>query len=206
MTERIFAFISLSLLVISIPGPTSLYVLSQGLTNNWKKPLTAIAGVVCANISWVFLCGIGVATIIRDSQVAFETMRGMGTAYLLYLGFTLLKNAKNAPGQVSTESAFSNSVAFAKGYLTSISNPKAALFYLSFLPQFVTGKLSYHTEIVLWGLGYVALVIIVMSIYGCLAFRIHWFIQNRAANTLLKRALGFGFLGSAIGLWKFGER
>ena len=201
--EHVIAFLSLSLLVVSVPGPTSLFVLTQGLSNNWKKPLLAISGVVLANITWVLLCGIGVATVIRDSHIAFEMLRCFGTAYLIYLGISLIKNDKTKSRKITSKEKFCHSLVFTKGFLTTMSNPKAALFYLSFLPQFATGSSEYHVEIMRWGFLYVFLVVIVMSIYGFMAFKINRFLSNPKRSNLFKKATGCVFIGSAIGLWKY---
>ena len=201
--ERIITFIPLSLLIIAIPGPTSLYVLSQGLNHDRKKPFAAIAGVALANLTWFFLCGLGVATVVRDSHATFAVLRLVGTIYLIYLSISTLKNSKRTSEPLTTEGALSLAGTFGKGFLTSMSNPKAALFYLSFLPQFVSKKSAYHLEIMAWGLGYVSLVILVMSIYGFLAFRINRIIHHKTGIGIAKKALGCGFLGSAIALWKF---
>lgn len=199
--EQIVTFVMLSFAVASVPGPTSLYIFSQGLSRNWQKPLFAIIGVLMANILWVSLCSIGAAAIIRDSRLAFEILRTIGCVYLIYLGISLFKSTK----MNSIEQTCSISLGFVslKGFLTSISNPKAALFYLSFLPQFISPHSVCHLEIIKFGLGYIAIMLVVFSVYGFMAFKINQLIQNQEKNLVFKRVVGCGFIAGAIGLWKY---
>ncbi|WP_321392091.1 LysE family translocator [uncultured Desulfuromusa sp.] len=199
--EHIIAFITLSIAVASVPGPTSLYIFSQGLSRSWKRPFFAIVGVLVANILWVLLCSIGAAAVIRDSNLAFEILRSFGCAYLAYLGISLFKSKTNHKiGQESSTSLF---FALSKGFLTSISNPKAALFYLSFLPQFVGRDSAYHIGIIKFGLGYILIMLVIFSIYGFLAFQINHFVRNGGKSILFKKMVGCSFIASAISLWKF---
>ena len=201
--ERIITFVSLSFVVASVPGPTSLYIFAQGLCSNWKRPFFAITGVLLANITWIILCGIGMATVIQNSKFAFEILRNVGSAYLIYLGITLIINSKNKINTIQNEGPTSLYLVFVKGFLTSMTNPKAALFYLSFLPQFVNKDSVYFLEIIRFGFAYICIMLVVFSVYGFMAFKISNIVHNQEKNTILKKAIGFGFIASAIGLWKY---
>ena len=199
--EQVTAFVVLSLAVASVPGPTSLYIFSQGLSRNWKRPLCALLGVVVANVLWVSLCSIGTAAIIRDSHLAFEILRALGCAYLIYLGVSLWKSSK-VP-KINQDNSVSLFFVALRGFLTSISNPKAALFYLSFLPQFARPHAVYYLEILKFGLGYIVIMMLVFSVYGFMAYRIGRMILSPGKNLIFKKTVGAGFIASALGLWKY---
>lgn len=199
--ENIIVFVVSSVFVASIPGPTTLYIFSQGLSRNWRKPLFAILGVLMANVLWVTFCAVGMATIIQDSQVAFQVLQMMGCCYLTYIGILLIINKQYNTANIETH--YSLYTTLLKGFLISISNPKAGLFYLSFLPQFISSNSEYHFEILKFGFANITIIVGIFSIYGFLAFKIYHIVQSPKVKMFLSKGLGISFIGSAIGLWKY---
>ena len=139
--ELYLAFLLTGLVVIASPGPTSFLVLAHALGTNRRSPACAIAGILCSNAVFVGVTVLGLTTALIVSQPALVFMRTLGAVYLIYLGGKHIVRAFQAEQfgrAVSPVSHTHGRTAFFQGFLTSITNPKALLFYFSLFSQFVT--------------------------------------------------------------------
>ena len=118
-----------------IPGPGMLYVLARTVRGGKHEGVLSTLGTSVAGLLHTLAAALGISAILATSAVAFAVIKWLGAAYLIYLGVrTLLE--KDAP-KVDTESLTSSRGAFTQGILTEALNPKTALFFLAFIPQFV---------------------------------------------------------------------
>ncbi|MGD8782707.1 MAG: LysE family translocator [Ignavibacteria bacterium] len=200
--EKIALFIVLATLLCAAPGPTMLFTISQGLTKNRTRLIFGICGTVSANFIWVLFSALGVGTLIRDSYLLFTTLKYMGAAYLLYLGLTTIIKAKGDNFQFSVRTNSKLLSIYSQGFLTTMTNPKALLCYLSFLPQFVSGEISFGWETFYWGIGYICIITVVMGSYGVLANRLSHFVGNYKFQVNSKRIVGFGFIAASFSIIK----
>lgn len=133
----VFAFASLILNIT--PGNDMLYVVSRTTEQGVKAGIISALGIMCGCIVHVIAAVIGLSAIISRSAFAFEIIKYLGAAYLIYLGLHSFSSKKKfsilRPGN---SSALSSKKLFWQGVLTNILNPKVALFFLAFLPQFIT--------------------------------------------------------------------
>jgi threonine/homoserine/homoserine lactone efflux protein len=133
---EVFAFAALALIVI--PGPAVLYIVSQSVGHGRKSGLAAVAGVEIGAFVHVAGASLGVSAIIASSATAFSVLKLAGGAYLVVLGVKSLRerdaggSAEGVPTQLRPLAA-----TFRQGMIVSALNPKTALFFLAFLPQFV---------------------------------------------------------------------
>jgi homoserine/homoserine lactone efflux protein len=176
-----------------------LYVLSQGLSGKKKRVWGAVAGIFLGNSIWVMLCALGVAAVIQSSYLAFETIKILGALYLFYLGFKVFR--QKSPQAEKNYDKISVKVAFLRGALSSLSNPKGFIFYLPFLPQFFEPGDAYFTQILLLGSFYMALFIPITIGYGLLGQRLLPLLNKDTYVIWLNRLIG-GFL-MATGLSLF---
>jgi threonine/homoserine/homoserine lactone efflux protein len=197
-SEKVILFISLSTIFCLAPGPSMLFAITQGLSGDRGRALFGVGGTVTGNIIWVTTCAFGVGRIIKDSQYLFSILRYLGAAYLLYMGILVLKNSKNFDLDINDNGKSSYISVYFQGLLTTISNPKALLYYLSFLPQFVSGQINYGLEIFYWGIAYVCIVILVMGSYALTANRIISLVKNSKFCIFSKQLVGIGFIGASI--------
>jgi threonine/homoserine/homoserine lactone efflux protein len=196
--EKVILFITLSTIICLAPGPSMLFAITQGLSGDRGRVLFGIGGTVTGNIFWVTTCALGIGTLIRDSQYLFTGLRYLGAAYLLYMGIMVLKSSKEFDLDINEKGKSSYISVYFQGLLTTISNPKALLYYLSFLPQFVSGQINYGLEILYWGLAYACIVILVMGAYAMTANRFISFIENSKFSVFTKQLVGVGFIGASI--------
>ncbi|PAJ86196.1 LysE family translocator [Burkholderia ubonensis] len=130
-------FLATSLLIILTPGQDMVLVMSRTLSGGTRTGVVTAAGVSVGLIVHTMLATLGLGALLQASEWLFTVLKLAGALYLLYLGVTLLRSSGEltlSSGGRAQESALRT---FAQGALSNVSNPKVALFYLAFLPQFV---------------------------------------------------------------------
>lgn len=130
-------FFSASLLLAITPGPGIMYVLTRSLAGGRREGLLSSLGTLVGGFAHVLAAGLGLSAILATSAVAYQSVRWLGAAYLIYLGIRIFRSAGEDEG-VSAEKPAGNP--FVQGIVTEALNPKTALFFLSFIPQFVDPK------------------------------------------------------------------
>ena len=131
----ILAFAGASILLLLIPGPAVLYVVNRSVSDGREAGLAAVAGLTLGNLAHALAAAAGLSAVLATSATAFSTVKYLGAAYLIYVGVrTLLR-----PPQVINpdQPGVSARRAFTQGIVVNVLNPKVALFFLSFLPQFI---------------------------------------------------------------------
>lgn len=194
MELQTFLLFAMTTAVVNLsPGPTSILMASQGAGNGLKRTLFALFGVCCATAIYFGLSATGIASLIVASNTLFQTIKWIGVAYLLYLGFTAIFSKS---GGLVLRSGFSKrkpSSLFAQGFLVELSNPKALLYFSAVLPQFLDVTRPIAPQfLVMWGTSFV-LQCVVCSGYAYLGERIvrggvkHWVITiiNKTAGGAL---------------------
>ena len=138
MLVALVSFTLASVLIVLLPGPDSLVVV-RGLVRGGRRggALTA-AGVLCGLGVWVSATALGIAALLRASEVGYDVLKVVGACYLLWLGFrslTSLRRTIEQPAAVEALEAIRSG--FWAGFLTDILNPKVGVFFVSFLPGFI---------------------------------------------------------------------
>jgi threonine/homoserine/homoserine lactone efflux protein len=147
-STRLLLFLTAALLLAVAPGPGMLYVLARTLAGGKREGLLSALGTLLGGMVHVFAAALGVSVILARSAVAFSAVKYVGAAYLCFLGVRMIRDAqKGAPRdapkakECQGDSLSANHGAarnpLAQGVATEVLNPKTALFFLSFIPQFV---------------------------------------------------------------------
>lgn len=133
------ALFALSVLLLAItPGPDTLYIVGRSTTQGWAYGAMAVAGVAVGIFVHILAGALGLSAILTASAEAFAAVKLVGAAYLVYVGITLLLARAQASGAGNGAPRFlSLRRVFVEGFLTNVLNPKVALFFLAFLPQFI---------------------------------------------------------------------
>ena len=151
-------FIVSGLLLNITPGQDFAYIVSRSATSGWKGGAMAALGVGAGCFVHIFCAALGLSAILATSATAFTVIKLVGAAYMFYVGVTMILSARHKPAQAAklaakgTPAAVSLGVIFRQGFLTNALNPKVALFFLAFLPQFVSHE-SPHPALALLILG-----------------------------------------------------
>jgi threonine/homoserine/homoserine lactone efflux protein len=135
-TSRYLIFLGAALLLAITPGPGILYVLARSLRGGRREGVLSAAGTFLGGLVHVAAAAFGLSAILAASAIAFETLRYAGAAYLIYLGYQMIRNRHE--GTTGLDAAAGARNTLFQGVMTEVLNPKTALFFLSFIPQFVS--------------------------------------------------------------------
>ena len=138
-THDLWLFVLSGLLLNITPGPDTLYIIGRSSTQGWRSGAVAALGIGAGTLVHICAAALGLSAILAASATAFTVVKFIGAAYLLYVGIVLIRSASSvqaSPSTVVPRGATIRGI-FIQGFLTNVLNPKVALFFLAFLPQFV---------------------------------------------------------------------
>lgn len=196
-------FLSTALALNVAPGPDLLYILTQTIANGKKVGIASALGVCTGALFHVVAASIGLSAILVSSALAFTIVKYIGVGYLLYLAYQSFRSAGTSltipSGKESQESVWK---AFKQGVLVDILNPKVAIFFMAFLPQFVReGYGSVPMQLLYLGLLVIFVAIIVETTYVLLAFKLTNKVRtSKRISVLLDRFVGTVFVSLGIKL------
>jgi threonine/homoserine/homoserine lactone efflux protein len=154
--------------LIVVPGPAVLYVVAQSIDQGRRAGVVSALGIAGGGMVHVFAATVGLSSLLLSSATLFEAVKLVGAAYLVYLGVRrLLTRVTDDP--VEREPRPLRAL-FRRGVVVNVFNPKTALFFFAFLPQFVdTGRGAAWLQIALFGLTFVAIAVLSDSMYALAA-------------------------------------
>lgn len=166
--DSIVAFAIASLALLVIPGPAVLYVINRSIADGRSTALAAVAGLEIGNFMHVIAATVGLSAVIAASATAFGVVKWIGAGYLIYIG---LRTLSRKPASFNQEQkSLSRRKSFTQGIVVNTFNPKVALFFLSFLPQFIdTEKGSAALQSLILGSLFVAIGLCTDGLYAFLA-------------------------------------
>jgi threonine/homoserine/homoserine lactone efflux protein len=154
--------------LIVIPGPAVLFIVARSIHQGWRAGVISALGVACGGLVHITGAVLGFSALLASSAVAFATVRWAGAAYLVYLGVKTWLTRDDEPAAVPAPVPPRR--LFAQGFVVNLTNPKTALFFFAFLPQFVDPSLG-HAPLQMLMLGAIFTLMSVTSdsTYGVLA-------------------------------------
>ena len=148
--DQLLLFIAAGLLLNLTPGPDVLYIVSHALRSGARAGMVAALGITAGCFVHIFAAAVGVSALMAASVTAFTLLKWAGAAYLVYVGLRLLRPGPVAvvdlgvapahAAQIQDSNAYRN--IFLRGFWTNALNPKVALFFLAFVPQFITPQMD----------------------------------------------------------------
>jgi RhtB (resistance to homoserine/threonine) family protein len=136
--DHYIIFLLSGILLNITPGNDTIYILTRSITQGRKAGIFSVLGISTGGLTHTVLASLGLSVVLSKSMVLFNIIKFMGAAYLIYIGVkTFLSKAELFETPVSMEKAVDCREIYTQGYLTNLFNPKVALFFLSFLPQFI---------------------------------------------------------------------
>ncbi len=196
-------FFSAALALNLSPGPDLIYILSRSIAHGRRVGLASAAGVCTGAFVHVLAASIGLSAILSTSATAFTVVKYAGAGYLIYQGVKSLRSAgATFSAAEDIESDASAWRAFRQGVLIDILNPKVAVFFMAFLPQFVRpGHGSESLQLVMLGTLVICVAIIVEAFFVLIAAKAtNFFRAHPTASVLLDRILGSVLIGLGIRL------
>ncbi len=163
----LYMFIIASFLLCLAPGPDNIYVLTQGITKSKKAAIVTTLGLCSGIIIHTSAAAFGISVIFQTSEFAFNLVKYLGAAYLLYIAYQAFKHRNEKLDLSIQDSTKELKKLYIKGFVMNILNPKVSIFFLAFLPQFVNTQLgNVPMQMIILGFIFMALTIIVFSLIG----------------------------------------
>jgi threonine/homoserine/homoserine lactone efflux protein len=162
-------FVIAALVLLLTPGPAVLYIVTRSIDQGRRAGLVSVAGVHVGTLAHIFAAAAGISALLAASATAFSIVKYLGAAYLIYIGVRRLLDRRSPTAAASGEPKQLRR-AFRDGVIVNVLNPKTGLFFLAFLPQFVTVSRGHVGEQVVWlGVVFVLLGAITDSAYALTA-------------------------------------
>lgn len=198
-----FEFFITSMIVIILPGSGVLYTLAVGIGRGFRPSIAAALGCTFGIVPAAIASILGLAAVFHTSAVAFQVVKFLGAAYLLFMAWRILKDggALNLDADRKAASLFQTAL---NGTLINVLNPKLSLFFLAFPPQFV-GEDQANPVPAMFSLAgiFMLLTLLVFILYGaCASLARDYLVRKPAVMLWMKRsfAAAFGFLGLRLAL------
>ncbi len=199
-TDQLLLFIAAGLLLNLTPGPDVVYIMTHALRGGARAGVVAALGITAGCFVHIFAAALGISALIAASTTAFVVLKWIGAAYLVWVGCKMLTSrapATMAGGESKTDADLK--AIFLRGLGTNALNPKVALFFLAFLPQFIAPEMAHKTlAFLLLGLlfnfnglwvniGWALAAAWLVARVGAVQRTMHWF--ERVAGAMF---IGFG--------------
>ena len=164
--ETIIAFVLASVVLSLVPGPDNIFVMTNSALKGWKSGFYITLGLCTGLIGHTILVAFGVSVIFQTSALAFNGLKIVGACYLIYLGWLSLKSKELTIDSNDAESV--NRSYYITGIVMNLTNPKVALFFLVFLPQFIN-PINGSVTIQIFILGFL-FILSALSVFSSIAF------------------------------------
>jgi threonine/homoserine/homoserine lactone efflux protein len=194
-------FMAAALAVNLTPGPDILYIAARSTSEGRASGVLSVVGITIGCLLHTVAAAVGLSALIAAIPAAYDAVRLAGAAYLLYLGARALVAGSSADSVARPDRARLRTV-FAQGVLTNISNPKVALFFMAFLPQFVDPRRG-HTGVQMVVLGLLFSLsgsVVNLGVALTASLATSWLRSNALTARLLRRVSGTVFIGLGLRL------
>jgi RhtB (resistance to homoserine/threonine) family protein len=199
---HLWLFLGIAAVVIVVPGPDTALVTKNAVLHGRRAALGTALGVNAGLSVWTLAAALGVASLLRASDVAFTTLKLLGAAYLIWLGFQALRDAGRGGSHASTMKPAGAPLGvqggFRQGALSDLANPKIGVFFTSVLPQFVDPGRSVLVPSLVLGALFVVMTLAWLSAYALVAVKASALLRRRRVSAAIDRLSGAILIGFGI--------
>jgi threonine/homoserine/homoserine lactone efflux protein len=205
-SSHLALFVSTAVVLLLIPGPAVLYIVAQSVEHGRRAGLAAVGGVHVGSAVHVAAATVGLSALLVSSAVAFSAVKLIGAAYLVFLGVQRLLGRGEGNGAPAGSERRLGGI-FRQGIVVNILNPKTALFFFAFLPQFVDPSRSAAPQIAVLGLLWIVLGLMSDGLYAVLSGTVGAAVRARPGFARMQRVVtGFVLIGLGIAAALTGRR
>lgn len=196
--ELYFAYIVATLIVLAIPGPTIMLVVSYALTHGRKSAFATVMGVGLGDATAAAASLMGLGAVLAASATAFTALKWVGAVYLVWLGIKMWRSRPTALGTHQVADVPARKI-FWHAYLVTALNPKAIVFFIAFLPHFIAPSAPVVPQLAILGTTFVVLGIVNAAVYALAAAAVGQKLRSPSLLRLVSK-IGGGFLISAAAM------
>lgn len=193
------AFVLASVVLLIIPGPTILTVISYSMSHGYKAKVPLILAVALGDSTALALSLLGLGVLLAESVFWFQVIKWVGGLYLLFLGVKLLMAGVKPSAFVESDNSVSSCKLFANTYMVTALNPKGIMFFVAFMPQFINPNTDTNAQLWLLSATFVALAALNATLYSVFAGKARQILSSAKAQRRFN--FGGGSLLSAAGVW-----
>ena len=195
--ETWLAFAAASAVLLIIPGPTILLVVSYALGQGWRSALPVATGVALGDFTAMTLSMLGVGAILATSATIFTALKWLGAAYLVYLGIKLFRAGGTLDVKPQTDRAKTMKMVGHAWVVTAL-NPKSITFFVAFLPQFLDKHGDFFTQMVIFETTFLVLAFLNAAGYALIASRARNLVRSPRAIGLFNKTGGTLLIGAGV--------
>lgn len=194
-------FLVTGILLNLIPGADTMYIVGRSISQGRKAGVYSVFGIITGSLVHTLLVAFGLSIILTKSIILFNAIKIIGVIYLVYLGIRMMIDKTNINFQANASSKLNIKKIYVQGFLTSITNPKVALFFIAFLPQFIDTKASSPISFIILGLTFT-----ITGLLWCLfiayfsSFVTKKLRGNEKVGMVLNKITGMIFIGMGLKL------
>jgi len=195
--ETWLAFAAASAVLVVIPGPTTLLVVSYALGQGWRTALPMAVGVALGDFTAMTVSMLGLGAVLAASATLFTILKWIGAAYLVWLGVKLWRAGGTLDARPATDAA-SRARMLVHAWVVTALNPKGITFFVAFLPLFLDPKAPLLPQMGVFGPTFLALAFLNVLAYALLASRARGVMRHPRAIGLVNRAGGTLLIGAGV--------
>jgi threonine/homoserine/homoserine lactone efflux protein len=196
--EILAAYLVAVLIVVIAPGPDNILAMSRGLSQGWAAAAASSVGAGCGIMVHTVAATLGLALVLQTSPVAFWTVKVVGAAYLLWLGFKAITSRSLVSFAPTARQPLRR--VFTTGLLSNVLNPKPGLFVVAFIPQFVSiARGPVQVQMLVYGAVFAVVTAILFTVLGACSARLSTWLSRRP-RALVATNVGAGLTFIAAGL------
>lgn len=164
-TSTMVAFSAAAFILFAVPGPAVLYIVTRSIAQGRTAGLVSVAGIHTGSLVHIAAAVAGLTTLLATSAAAFRTVKWAGAAYLVYLGVRALLDKDGSEQETAPEPASMRRV-FTQGFVVTLLNPKVAVFFVAFVPQFVDPGVGTASQVLALGAIFLVVGIVMDGLYA----------------------------------------
>ncbi|MGF9906680.1 LysE family translocator [Brevibacillus porteri] len=195
------AFLMTAIMLNLIPGSDTMYIITRSISQGKQAGILSVLGILTGSLIHTLLAAFGLSLILAQSIVLFNIVKILGVAYLVYLGILMLMTKESPAFDTADSRKLKGEKVYLQAILTSVTNPKVALFFIAFLPQFVSATEAGPLPFLILGLTFTVTGGIWCSLLALFAsFATQKLRNNQKFSVILNKLTGIVFIGMGLNL------
>ena len=192
------AFILAATIILVIPGPTIILVVSQAISHGRKSVVPLVAGVIFGDFTAMTLSLLGLGAILSASASLFTILKWIGALYLIYIGIKLWQSNLENGSVCFSEKENSKGALFKSLFIVTALNPKSIAFFVAFLPQFINPQKPLFAQLLILGVTFLLLATINSALYAIFAGQLRDTMKKRNVRKWFNRCGGSALIGAGV--------